>query len=84
MTIRPLKKRIHSYFAKELNRNNKVKQMVKRIKDIEVYYTDTELDALLLECKWIRQYKPPYNTALMHPEKYSYFTATDEGCILEW
>ena len=32
-----LKKRIHSYFAKELNRNNKVKQMVKRIKDIEVY-----------------------------------------------
>lgn len=79
-----LKKRIHSYFAKELNRNNKVKQMVKRIKDIEVYYTDTELDALLLECRWIRQYKPPYNTALMHPEKYSYFTATDECCILEW
>lgn len=72
-----LKKRITSYLAKEVNRNDKIKQMLKRLWDVEVYYTDTELDALLLECKWIQKYKPPYNTAMMYPQKYGYFLMYD-------
>lgn len=72
-----LKKRIASYLVKEINRNDKIKQMVKRLWDVEVYYTDTELDALLLECKWIQKYKPPYNTALMYPQRYGYFIVYD-------
>ena len=72
-----LKKRIASYLVKEINRNDKIKQMIKKLWDVEVYYTDTELDALLLECKWIQKYKPPYNTALMYPQKYGYFMVYD-------
>ncbi|MEG0085184.1 MAG: GIY-YIG nuclease family protein [Niameybacter sp.] len=67
-----LKTRVSSYLAKEIKRGHKIQQMLVRLWDVEVYYTDTELDALLLECKWIKFYRPPYNTALMHTERYGY------------
>lgn len=73
-----LKKRIASYLGKEIKRNKKIKHMLLHLYDVEVYYTDTELDALLLECKWIKRYRPPYNTALMHPHKYGYLIV-EEG-----
>lgn len=73
-----LKKRINSYLAKEIKRNNKIKQMLVWLWDVEVFYTDTELDALLLECKWIKYYRPPYNTALMHTERYGYLILEEE------
>lgn len=72
-----LKKRINSYLAKEIKRNNKIKQMLAWLWDVEVFYTDTELDALLLECKWIKAYRPLYNTALMQTERYGYLILED-------
>lgn len=80
-----LKKRIASYLGKTIKRNHKIKQMLLRLEDVEVYYTDTELDALLLECKWIKQYRPPYNTALMYPHKYGYLVVEQEPYYtLKW
>ncbi len=67
-----LNKRVASYFTKGAY-SKKIQTMIRQIADFEVYYTDTELDALLLECKWIQRDKPPYNTQLTKVGRYRYF-----------
>ncbi|MGL4800516.1 MAG: GIY-YIG nuclease family protein [Cellulosilyticaceae bacterium] len=67
-----IKQRVASYFAPSMNRNKKIHRMVRVIDKIDVTYTDTELDALLLECKWIQEQKPPYNTLLTRSGRYRY------------
>lgn len=68
-----LRQRVASYFSPKLNRNKKIKRMIHQVKTVEVIYTDTELDALLLECELIQKEKPPYNTQLTHYKNYRYF-----------
>lgn len=68
-----LDKRVKSYFTKKVNRSRKVQRMVKQVSHIEVVYTDTELDALLLECQLIQHLQPPYNTVMTRNHKYKYF-----------
>ncbi|MGL4344770.1 MAG: GIY-YIG nuclease family protein [Cellulosilyticaceae bacterium] len=68
-----LKNRVSSYFAKsQNNKPTKVKRLIKHIDHFEVIETDTELDALLLECRLIKQFKPIYNTLLKQDKKYRY------------
>lgn len=67
-----LKQRVSSYFNGS-KKPNKVVRMVRHIVDFEVHYTDTELEALLLECRLIKHYQPIYNRLLKKDHKYRYF-----------
>ena len=67
-----LDKRVKSYFINSSSHSNKVKRLTNAIYDIEIITTDTELDALLLECKLIKKYKPMYNKLMKNHENYSY------------
>lgn len=67
-----LKKRVKSYFTDKINRSRKIERMVKFISDIDYIITDTELDALLLECDYIHNIRPMYNTLMNNYEKYKY------------
>lgn len=67
-----IKARVASYFAPSINRGRKIQRMVRLIENVDVQYTDTELDALLLECHLIQEQRPPYNTVLTKSAKYPY------------
>lgn len=67
-----LQDRIRSYFVNSNSHSRKVQRMVKGIHDIEIATTDTELDALILECEMIKKLKPMYNKLMKNHENYSY------------
>lgn len=67
-----LKERIKSYFVNSKNHSRKTQRLIKGIYDIEIITTDTELDALLLECKMIIKLRPMYNRLMRNPENYVY------------
>lgn len=67
-----LRDRVKSYFFKSSNHSKKISRMVNNIDNIEFITTDTELDALILECKLIQEVKPMYNTLLKKYENYKY------------
>lgn len=67
-----LRKRVYSYFIKLNNASSKVEKLVKNIKDFQYICTDTELEALLLECTFIKNIKPQYNRLMKNHEKYVY------------
>ena len=67
-----LKKRVKSYFLNSTNRSRKIERMIKNISHIDIIKTDTEFDALFLECQNIHRLKPMYNTLLKSYEKYKY------------
>lgn len=71
-----LKRRVSSYFGNRNHKSSKVQKLVKNIYDFEYITTDTELEALLLECKLIKTYKPPYNKLLKNNERYPYIKIT--------
>lgn len=66
-----LKRRVSSYFGGG-KKSKKVVRMVRCIRDFEVRYTDTELEALLLECRLIKEIKPIYNKLLKQDHRYRY------------
>ena len=67
-----LKKRVKSYFFNSANRSRKIERMIKNISHIDIIKTDTEFDALFLECQNIHKLKPMYDTLLKSYEKYKY------------
>ncbi|RDY27906.1 hypothetical protein CHL78_007845 [Romboutsia weinsteinii] len=67
-----LKDRVRSYFAESANHSRKIQRMVKNVSNIEIITTDTELDALILECSLIQEIKPMYNTLMKKFENYKY------------
>ena len=71
-----LKNRVKSYFTNSKNHSPKTLEMVSRIRDIEYIETDTELEALLLECKFIKEIKPIYNRLIKNSNKYQYIKVT--------
>ena len=68
--------RVSSYFAQ--THTGKTARMVASVHDFEVYHTDTELEALLLENSFIKQYMPRYNIKLKDSSGYPYLKITDE------
>ncbi|MHB8129067.1 MAG: excinuclease ABC subunit UvrC [Mobilitalea sp.] len=71
-----LKNRVRSYFQTSRNHTEKIKQMVGRIDHFEYIITDSELEALVLECNLIKEHRPKYNTMLMDDKTYPYIRVT--------
>lgn len=67
-----LKNRVSSYFQKSKNHSPKIEEMVKRIDSFDYITTDTELEALLLECEEIKRIKPQYNSQMKNDKKYPF------------
>lgn len=66
------KKRVQSYFRHNPNHSNKVLRMIYNIASFETIDVATELDALLLECRYIQQYHPLYNRQMNFYQNYLY------------
>ena len=71
-----LKRRVSSYFRKSTKRSVKIESMVSKISRFEYILTDSELEALILECNLIKEYRPKYNTMLMDDKTYPYICIT--------
>ena len=71
-----LKNRVRQYFQSSKNHSSKVKSMVKNIKTFEYIITDSELEALILECNLIKKYRPKYNVLLRDDKTYPYIKVT--------
>ncbi|CEH32718.1 excinuclease ABC subunit UvrC [Romboutsia lituseburensis] len=71
-----LKNRVRQYFQSSKNHSSKVVSMVKHIKSFEYIITDSELEALILECNLIKQYRPKYNVLLRDDKTYPYIKVT--------
>ena len=71
-----LKNRVRQYFQSSKNHSSKVKSMVKNIDKFEYIITDSELEALILECNLIKKYKPKYNVLLRDDKTYPYIKVT--------
>ena len=67
-----LKDRVSSYFGSLRHAPPKVSRLVAAIDHFDIQLTDTELDALLLECQLIKQYRPLYNRLLKNDKSYKY------------
>ena len=73
-----LRKRVTSYFRKSADHLPKVAKMVSHVNDYDFIVTDSEFEALVLECSLIKQYKPKYNILLKDDKGYSYIRITNE------
>ncbi len=71
-----LTKRVHQYFQASHNEGTKKAQMVKQIARFEYIVTDSELEALVLECNLIKEHRPKYNTMLRDDKTYPYIKVT--------
>ncbi len=71
-----LTKRVHQYFQKSHDEGIKKKQMVENIAWFEYIITDSELEALVLECNLIKEHRPKYNTMLRDDKTYPYIKVT--------
>ena len=71
-----LKNRVRQYFQASANHSPKTRAMVSRIKEFEYIVTDSELEALILECNLIKKYKPKFNILLKDDKSYPYIKVT--------
>lgn len=73
-----LKNRVRQYFQNSKNHTEKVKAMVKNISEFEYIVTDSEVEALILECNLIKKYSPKYNILLKDDKYYPFIKITNE------
>ena len=71
-----LRNRVRSYFQKSANHSPKTRRLVANIVDMEFIVTDTELEALILECNLIKKHRPKYNIRLRDDKHYPYIQLT--------
>lgn len=71
-----LKNRVRQYFQSSRNKSAKIEQMVSRIARFEYIVTDSEMEALVLECNLIKEHQPRYNTMLKDDKAYPYIKVT--------
>ncbi len=73
-----LKKRVYSYFSKDIFESGKTAIMVRQISDLRFIITETELDALLLENNLIKKHQPRYNILLKDDKTYPWICIKNE------
>ena len=71
-----LKNRVRQYFQTSRNKGPKIERMVTHIARFEYIVTDSELEALVLECNLIKEHRPKYNTMLKDDKAYPYIKVT--------
>ncbi len=71
-----LKNRVRQYFQSPKNKTEKIRKMVSNIAWFEYIITDSETEALVLECNLIKEYRPHYNTMLMDDKGYPFIRVT--------
>lgn len=71
-----LKNRVRQYFQSSRNLSLKIQKMVSNIDRFEYIITDSELEALVLECNLIKEHRPKYNTMLKDDKSYPYIKVT--------
>lgn len=71
-----LKNRVRQYFQASRNKGAKIERMVTHISRFEYIVTDSELEALVLECNLIKEHRPKYNTMLMDDKGYPFIKVT--------
>ena len=71
-----LKNRVRQYFQSSRNKGAKIEQMVTQINRFEYIVTDSELEALVLECNLIKEHRPKYNTMLKDDKTYPFIKVT--------
>ncbi len=69
-----LKSRVQSYFQTSSKHSKKVEKLVKNIRNFDIIETDTEFEALLLECQLIKQLQPIFNRMMKNPQVYCYIS----------
>ena len=71
-----LNNRVRSYFRASGRQSVKVETMVSHVDDLETIMTDSEIEALILECNLIKKYRPRYNIMLRDDKSYPYLKVT--------
>lgn len=71
-----LKNRVSQYFGSQNGHSTKVQKMVENVDDFDYILTDSEFEALVLECSLIKQNMPKYNILLKDDKGYSYIKVT--------
>ena len=71
-----LKNRVRQYFQAGRNVSPKIERMISQIASFEYIITDSEVEALVLECNLIKEHSPKYNTMLKDDKGYPYIRAT--------
>jgi len=71
-----LKNRVRQYFQSGVQPYSKTAALVSKIRDFEYIVTDTEMEALILECNLIKKYRPRYNIMLKDDKMYPYIKVT--------
>ncbi len=71
-----LKNRVRQYFQSSRNKTAKIESMVSHIARFEYIITDSEMEALVLECNLIKEHRPKYNTMLVDDKTYPYIKVT--------
>jgi excinuclease ABC subunit C len=67
-----LNSRVRSYFSASANLTNKLRKLVPRVSDFEFFVTDSDQEALILECNLIKKHRPRYNVRLKDDKTYPY------------
>ena len=73
-----LKNRVSQYFGSQNNHSGKVRSMVSKVCDFDYVVTDSEYEALILECNLIKLHSPHYNILLKDDKGYHYIRITNE------
>ena len=73
-----LRNRVKSYFQESRNHDGRIRVMVKKIVDVEVFVTDSEAEALILENNLIKQFQPRYNIMYRDDKSYPYICITND------
>lgn len=71
-----LKNRVRSYFRNLASHTVKIKALVSKVAEIETIVTDSEIEALILECNLIKKHRPRYNIMLKDDKTYPYLKVT--------
>jgi excinuclease ABC subunit C len=71
-----LHNRVRSYFHASAAHTPKVQRLVENATDLDFFVTDSELEALILECNLIKKHRPRYNVRLKDDKRYPYIKIT--------
>jgi len=73
-----LKNRVNSYFHNSANHSRRIAEMVNKIRDIQYTVVNSDIEALMLECNFIKEYQPKYNILMRDGKSYPYICIKNE------